>query len=167
MQNTATNQRRTLFYNLDKVFRPNDEDDPGIPGGRGQFSLLQAALLDAKGNRIRVNESVRAQLRNLHYLIADLASRPTHMEELIPKDQPRFMGASDVAKAGMGGVWLPPREEDRLTQPIVWRAPFPTNVQMQVVSTLNPKGKITNSNLELAATICASSHPGKYARHRG
>ena len=180
-QNPATNQRRALFHNLDKVFRRNDQDDPpfrkepnavnklekgdaglntkkralgwdldgknlllqvpehrteralstlkefaqrtrvgltawqsmmgdlrnlspGIPGGRGQFSLLQAALTGAQTNRIRVSASVRAQLEDLQVLIADLSRRATHMSELIPEQHPRFMGASDAAKAGMGGV---------------------------------------------------------------
>ena len=86
-------------------------------------------------------------------LIADLSRRATHMSELIPEQHPRFMGASDAAKAGMGGVWLPPVAESALLMPILWRAPFPRFIQEQVVSVSNPHGRVTNSDLELAATV--------------
>jgi hypothetical protein len=57
------------------------------------------------------------------------------------------MGATDAAKAGMGGVWF--IEEEAL----VWRAPFPEAVQKRLVSFENPTGTVTNSDLELVATI--------------
>ena len=233
-RNPATNQRRVLFHNLDRVFRKNDQEDPdvrkepnainklekgdaslntskralgwdldgknrllkvpphrveraaatlktlagqsraghttwqsmlgdlrnltpGIPGGRGQFSLLQAALTAANKNRVRITKAVKAQLDDLHYLVLDLDRRPTHVDELVPEAHPRFMGTSDAAKPGMGGVWLPPASEAAKIAPLVWRQPFELGVQQQVVSTSNPKGKITNSDLELAATIAQQS----------
>ena len=231
-QNPMANQRRTLFHNLDKVFRKNDDDDPptrkepnsmsklakgdaslnvrkralgwdldghhrtlgvpphrakraletlgtlamqsrvsqqkwqsllgdlrnlepGIPGGRGQFSVLQAALTGAKQGRVRVTKDVRAQLGDLHTLVKDLTRRSTSMEELVPEQHPKFIGASDAAKPGMGGVWLPPQNEASVIQPLLWRQPFPEAVQNLVVSADNRKGRITNSDLELAATIAS------------
>ena len=53
----------------------------------------------------------------------------------------------------MGGVWLPPKYEATMVLPILWRLPFSPHTQAQVVSAANPHGKISNSNLELAATI--------------
>ena len=228
-QNPATNQRRTLFHNLDRVFRKNDAEDPptrkepnainklkkgdasintikralgwdldgfnrmlkvpshrteralttlstlaqqtrvgrktwesmlgdlrnltpGIPGGRGQFSMLQAALVEAK-DRIRITDSVKAQLEDLYCLVKGLDDRATHMEELVPEVDPRFIGASDAAKAGMGGIWLPPNEEGSYWPPLLWRQPFTVEVQRQVVGVNCPRGQITNSDLELAATV--------------
>ena len=52
----------------------------------------------------------------------------------------------------MGGVWLPSAQHP-LHPPYVWRAPFPSLVQQALVSTDNPSGSITNSELELAGTI--------------
>ena len=228
--NPATNQRRVLFHNLDRVFRKNDCGDPavrkepnainklekgdaslntckralgwdldgknrllkvpphrveraattlrtlagqsraghttwqsmlgdlrnltpGIPGGRGQFSLLQAALTAADQNRVRITKAVKAQLEDLRYLVLDLERRPTHVNELVPKSQPLYMGASDAAKPGMGGVWLPHVSEAHRVNPLVWRQPFERGIQQQVVSAANPRGTISNSDLELAATI--------------
>ena len=239
-RNPATNQRRVVFHNLDRVFRKNDRNDPvirkepnainklekgdaslntikralgwdldgknrllkvpthrieraaaalktlasqsraghttwqsmlgdlrnltpGIPGGRGQFSLLQVALTTANNNRVKITKAVKAQLEDLRYLVLDLDRRPTHVDELVPEENPRFMGASDAAKPGMGGVWLPPTNESHLISPLVWRQPFPLGVQQQVVSVENPKGRITNSDLELAATV---AHQAVLTQHQ-
>ncbi|CAB9504309.1 hypothetical protein SEMRO_192_G082521.1 [Seminavis robusta] len=48
--------------------------------------------------------------------------------------------------AGMGGVYFDSEET-----PYLWRYPFPPDVQAQLVSTDNPKGNVTNSDLEQAA----------------
>lgn len=63
----------------------------------------------------------------------------------------------------MGGVWFPvqekeplalyPQHEDQLQQPLLWRAPFPQSMQDEIISTDNPTGTITNSDLELAGPI--------------
>ena len=52
----------------------------------------------------------------------------------------------------MGGVWLPSTQHP-LHPPYVWWAPFPSSVQQALVSTDNPAGSITNSDLELVGTI--------------
>jgi hypothetical protein len=219
--NPLKNQRRTLFHNIDKVFRPNEADDnpsrkepislsklekgdaaindkkrflgwdfqgstqellmaahrrdksvqhlqeilhhpnasrkdwerllgelrslvAGIPGSRGQFSLLQEAL--SKGRRkIKISGALRLQLETFLALLLT-TDRPTAMSELVYGDPP-YTGATDAAKAGMGGVWFIDEEA------IVWRAPFPPAVQNKLVSYDNPTGTVTNSDLELAATI--------------
>ena len=78
------------------------------------------------------------------------------------------MGASDAAKPGMGGVWLPPIKESQSVPPLVWRQTFDRGIQRQVVSATNPTGKITNLDLELAATVAhqavlAETYPLQYA----
>ena len=52
----------------------------------------------------------------------------------------------------MGGVWLPSTQHP-LHPPYGQQAPFPSSVQQALVSTDNPSGSITNSDLELAGTI--------------
>jgi hypothetical protein len=219
--NPLQNQRRTLFHNIDKVFRPNEKGDnpsrkepisisklekgdaalhdtkrflgwdfvgskkelliaqhrrekslqhidelikqhsssrkeweillgelrslvAGIPGSRGQFSILQEAI--SKGRRkVKMTESIRLQLKTLRSLLT-ATDRPTAMSELI-YGRPPYTGATDAAKAGMGGVWF---IED---EAIVWRAPFPDEVKRKLVSFNNPTGTVTNSDLELTATI--------------
>jgi hypothetical protein len=48
----------------------------------------------------------------------------------------------------MGGVWFPETDDA-----YVWRAEFPDSVQRELVSQKNPRGSITNSDLELTGTI--------------
>ena len=73
------------------------------------------------------------------------------------------MGATDAAKAGMGGVYW-----DHTGRPYLWRVPFPSDVQSRLVSTDNPTGSITNSDLEHAGLIAqldvqCTSHSTTYA----
>jgi hypothetical protein len=54
---------------------------------------------------------------------------------------------TDAAKAGMGGIWFVNNDAT------LWRAPFPERVQEKLVSFQNLSVTVTNSNLDLAATI--------------
>jgi hypothetical protein len=52
----------------------------------------------------------------------------------------------------MGGVHFVPQPDGSI-QPMLWRSPFPLEVQRRLVSFDNPAGTITNSDLELAASV--------------
>jgi hypothetical protein len=122
-----------------------------IPGGRGLFSLLQSGLKHRDRYRIGITPAIRAQLDDFEYLARDLGSRPTSLSEIVP-GMPAALGASDAAKSGMGGVWFPATTNSNLRL-ILWRSPFPADVQDALALTRNPTGAITNSNLELAGAI--------------
>ena len=113
-----------------------------VPGSAGLFCALQLALTKSKGNRVRINRSLRAHVDAFANLAASLCHRPTHLAEIIPQ-APSYFGATDAAKAGMGGVFF-----DHTHQPYLWRLPFPPDIQADIVSTNNPAGSITNSDLE-------------------
>ena len=152
-----------------------------IPGSRGLFSLLQEALRHQEpGARIRLSQGVHDCLDDFRWITNDLATRPTRLYEIVPQTYPELLGAQDACGYGMGGVWFPasPRLQSRPTQsstsaaneahvdhdshpplaskdegPILWRARFPPDIVQDLVSFDNPHGRITNSDLELAATI--------------
>ena len=133
-----------------------------IPGSAGLFSALQWAQNKANGNRIRVNRFVRDSLDAFGRLSTSLCQRPTHLAEIVPQE-PTLLGATDAAKAGMGGVYFDPAG-----QPYVWRHPFPASVQHKVVSASNPNGTITNSDLEHAGLLAqvdlmTQTHSIRYA----
>ena len=125
-----------------------------IPGSAGLFGALQLALNRAKGNRIRVTKSLRHHISAFAALAADLSSRPTHLAEIVPQS-PSLLGNTDAAKPGMGGVYFDPDE-----QGYVWRYPFPQDVQRDLVSTDNPKGSTTNSDLEHTGLLAQVSLMG-------
>ena len=120
-----------------------------VPGGRGLFSTLQTGFKQSDKHRIRITQPMADAIADLHHLALDLGSRPTRLGEVVP-DIPVAIGAADASGAGMGGVWL---SADTAFQPIVWRATFPPLIQSDLVSTTNPHGRITNSDLELAGQI--------------
>jgi hypothetical protein len=150
-----------------------------LPGARGLFSLLQEALRHQADRRIRLNAGIHDCLEDFRWLLTDLGGRPTRFFEIVPQSKPELLGACDASGLGMGGVWfassttLPGRTaihgcegessggpersplQPGTTQlpPILWRAQFPPDISARLVSDHNPTGDITNSDLELAASI--------------
>jgi hypothetical protein len=122
-----------------------------VPGLRGLFSLLQESLRHDDRKRIRLTPHMHDFLDDIRWLVRDLYARPTRLREIVDTD-PGSIGASDAAGPGMGGVIFVPTSTDRI-HPLLWRAPFPLDVQRDLVSSDNPTGTITNSDLELAGTI--------------
>jgi hypothetical protein len=97
------------------------------------------------------NLEVRAALEDLCTLLRILASRPTHVLELVP-DMPQYVGYHDAAADGAGGVRFSLVNN---MSPVVWRAAFLQDIASEMVSDDNPEGHLTNSNLELAAEVMA------------
>ena len=120
---------------------------PAIPGGSGLFSILQAAITSIAGAHVRIDRHIWAQLDDFESLVHSLATRPTHLAELIPTVS-SALGSCNAAKPGMGGIWFQP-----VALPLLWRAPFPTHIQKDLISDTNPHGTITNSELELAGIL--------------
>ena len=121
-----------------------------MPGTKGMFSPINKAL---KGEPSMIGlgkeSEVRAALLDLAVLVQDLCKRPTHVKELIPGDD-HYTGYCDACATGAGGVWL---SGEAGLRPIVWRVPFDHAISSQVVSDKNPRGRLTNSDLELAAVL--------------
>ena len=79
----------------------------GIPGDHGLFSQLQLVLRSCEHHRVRIHQEARDQLLDLQWLADDLAARPTRIAKVVPA-APHYVGCSDAALGGMGGVWFPP-----------------------------------------------------------
>ena len=58
--------------------------------------------------------------------------------------------ATNADKAGMGGMIF---DLTKQAEPIVWRHPFPVEIQSCWFSDVNPRGAITNSDAELCGLI--------------
>jgi len=57
-----------------------------------------------------------------------------------------YGGFCDASKHGAGGVWF---GLGKALPPVIWQVKFPMEIQAELVSQENPKGKITNSDLEM------------------
>ena len=134
-----------------------------LPGGRGLFSTLQDAFRHpTTDNRLKLSPAVHDFLADFRWLARDLGQRPTRIAELTPQPE-STLGACDAAGSGMGGVHFVPTPSGAAIQPLLWRAPFPPQVVLQLITHSNPTGTITNSDLELAGTIAHHDVLAHYA----
>jgi hypothetical protein len=85
------------------------------------------------------NSEVRAALEDLCTLMPILASRPTHVRELV-QDMPQYVGYHNAAAEGAGGVWF--SLVDNMS-PWVWQLAFPQDIASEVVSNDNPSPRTT------------------------
>lgn len=139
-----------------------------LPGARGLFSHLQAALKTRTRHQLRLTAGFHQALDDFRWLYHEVGSRPTRLQELVPTT-PSLTGTHDAAGSGAGGVWFPhstacPRRvrfhileptghfhciRPPTPGPIVWRMSFPALIRAQLASSTNPHGPINNSQLEL------------------
>jgi len=122
-----------------------------IRGAGHLFSVLQHVLTDTSAPRIRLSKLVKSTLADWHNLASSLTTHPVPLVSLVPR-APSYVGAVDASAQGCGGFWMP-TTYGRLEHPTFFRCAFPPSIQHQLVSTVNPTGQLTNSDLELAAMI--------------
>jgi hypothetical protein len=137
-----------------------------LPGSRGLFSHLQAAIRTRDGTRLRLTPAFHGALADFDWIRSTLAQRPTRLFELVPTT-PSLVGAHDASGHGAGGVWFAPSAGNRSAAvyqdpagdplhawprdaPIVWRTTFPPDVIARLCTHDNPRGDLNNSELELA-----------------
>ena len=101
---------------------------------------------------------MRHHLDTFEELAVSLSERPTHLAEIVEQD-PSYAGATDAAKAGMGGVYY-----DSLGFPHVWRFPFPPEVQKRLVSTGEPCGNHHQQRPGAGWHASPDSHSGSGSR---
>jgi hypothetical protein len=106
--------------------------------------LQHAARIIPAASRVGLgaNSEVRAALLDLKHVILSLASRPTHVSELV-EHEPQMAGTCDASSEGAGGVWI-----GYGAKPTAWRLEWPAEVVE-----LYRQGKLTNSDLEMAAVL--------------
>jgi hypothetical protein len=92
---------------------------------------------------------VRHALLDVANVIQNLASRPTHVNELV-QQLLNYAGYCDASAFGAGGVWF---GANLALPPSVWQVQWPSDITNDVVSDANPNGRLTNSDLELAAVV--------------
>ena len=82
-------------------------------------------------------------------VIKDLAVRPTHVTEVVQQGLD-YAGYCDASAFGAGGVWF---GSGTALSRSVWRIQLPQDITSDVVSYANPNGRLTNSDLEMAAVV--------------
>jgi hypothetical protein len=147
-------QRRTTVKKLQNVLDELRSMALTITGNAGLFSVLQNVLRQTseQGTNMRLSITVHKVVADFWWLALDLAQRPKRILEVVPSIVPRTMGAQDAAKPGIGGVHFIPLLGGTIELTLCL-APFVLSTQAKLVSFSNPNGTLTNSDLELAASV--------------
>ena len=121
------------------------------------FGRLQNAISPKSKTRIDLNKGVHQALDDFRWIARDLTSHPTRIVEPIPL-RSSAKGHHDASGKGAGGVWFPsdtlqPRNGWQADVPVLWRIEWPEYITRRLVSSDNPTGTITNSDLELAGGL--------------
>ena len=70
--------------------------------------LLQEAFHHKTHGCIQLTTARHDFLNDIWWIVDPLATRHTHLHEIVPECQPYVMGASDTSGLGMGGVFFLP-----------------------------------------------------------
>jgi hypothetical protein len=121
-----------------------------LPGTKGLFLPINYGL-KGEPNLVGLGKcrEVRAALLDLATMVTSLSSWPMFVRELIPNAD-HYYRYCDACATGAGGVWFSGKHN---LQPIVWPVEFEDAIATQVVSNNNPHGRLTNSDLEMAAVV--------------
>ena len=127
-----------------------------LPGARNLFSHMQHALSSKLKGRVALNKGVHDALDDFRWILTDIASRPTRIAELVPL-LASAEGHHDASGKGAGGIWFPANQlnprQGYSQKPVVWRFEWPRHIIDKLVTSENPSGTISNSDLELAGGL--------------
>ena len=93
--------------------------------------------------------SFHCKIVNWWALAVQEAVRLTHLAEIVHR-KPTHLGLRDTSGIWIGYVWIDLANSGRN---LVWRHPWPPYIISNLVSSTDPEGKITNSDLELATFV--------------
>ena len=125
-----------------------------VPSAIRHFYHIQAALTKAySGRRAYLSQAFHAEIAHWRHLCDDTLSRPAYIVEVVQR-LATALGYCDASGKGAGGVWFDLNGDG---VKFVWRLQWPEDIVADLVSWTNTKGRITNSELKLAALILQES----------
>ena len=123
-----------------------------IPAGKGLFTPLNR-LLAKEPPFVHLYKPKNLKLfyaiKDGRTLLREATRHPTRCRELVG-GWPDYIGVKDASLHGVGGIIV---GENMECTPTVFRVPWPEKTKQDLVSTKNPKGRITNSDLEMAGLL--------------
>jgi len=148
-------KKKVRFGDLEKINGKLMHASIGVPARRGLLSPLIAQLAQKpktkhyKDRTTQLTKASRQALKDWHMLLPVALKSPTPCEDLVPA-LADFGGYCDASQMGAGGVWF---GLERKLPPIIWRIEFPPEIRKQMVTQSNPKGSISNSDLEMTGLL--------------
>ena len=123
----------------------------GMPNGRGLLAPIYKAT-KFEHPMVTITREVKEYLKDWKQMAKQLTTTPTSILRLVP-DKPHYIGYVDASKEAVGGVWTNGLKQ--LPQQYVWRIKWPKDIQNNLVSRSNPKGKISINDLEMVGVLLA------------
>jgi hypothetical protein len=121
-----------------------------IPAGKGLLSPCNRLLRKRPPFvYLHRNTPLRVALQDMRTLLRESTLLPTQCRELVTA-WPDFIGVKDASKHGVGGVIL---GEKAACTPTVFRVEWPEDVKRDINTVENPRGRLTNSDLEMAGLL--------------
>lgn len=157
LDSIPSSQKRTSVKKWHKILGELRSMALAMPGSRNMFSHMQHALRHKVKGRISLSKGVHQALSDFRWMAEDISNRPTRIAEIIPLP-PSCLGDHDASGSGAGGAWFPSsqvntRHNHAPDTAIAWRLQWPPDITAALVSSDNPNGTITNSDLELAGGL--------------
>jgi hypothetical protein len=121
-----------------------------LPGGRGLLSpCYQLLKQQPQVVYFHRNAPLLSAITNCRTILRESTTRPTRCRKFVA-GWPDFVGVVDASSHGVGGVIFGELSE---CPPTVFCTQWPPDITANVVLVANPKGTITNSDLELAGLV--------------
>lgn len=121
-----------------------------IPAGRGLLSPFYSILAVApRFVFLHRNKPLRQAILDARTFLRESIDNPTQCKNLVSA-WPDYVGLTDASAHGAGGIII---GENLAVTPTVFRVQWPPEITADVISTENPQGRITNSDLEMAGLL--------------
>ena len=98
-------QRTIRVLDFQKIAGTLHHASMGIPGGRGLFTTIWAALNSQHKGYIKVTADLKEVFRDFDWLFRQIANHPINVAQLVAR-LPETHGYTDACKYGAGGVWI-------------------------------------------------------------
>jgi hypothetical protein len=121
-----------------------------IPAGCGLLSPCNRVLTKRPPYvYLQRNVAVLTAVEGCQTLLRESTKEPTRWQELV-SGWPDYIGIVDASGQGVGGVVVGELSD---CTPVVFRWEWPANIKNNIVSSSNPTGGLTNSDLEMAGLL--------------
>ena len=121
-----------------------------IPAGRGLLSPFYSVIAAApRFVFIHRNIPLKNAVIDCRTFLHESIGKPTLCKNLVAA-WPDYVGITDASAHGAGGIII---GENLGVPPTVFRVQWPPEISTAIVSTENPHGSITNSDLEMAGLL--------------
>ena len=121
-----------------------------VPTGKGMFSACNSIIRKKPAVVwLHSNKPLRVAMEDCRTILRESMAAPTRCRELVT-GWPDYVGVKDASGHGVGGIIV---GEGSACVPTVFRMRWPEDVSNEINSALNPKGRLTNSDLEMAGLL--------------